>query len=148
MFGTDTLGRSILARSLFGGAISLAIGVAAAALSVFLGVTVGLVSGYRGGWIDSLLMRIVDVLYGLPYILLIILLKIALEQPLAALLSPKWANFVVLFLAIGAVDKLKNEASILPALIAPSRSASGPPAINATSLLGSRLRYLSRICAA
>src|SRR5690349_18442123 len=82
-FGTDQLGRSIFARCLMGGAASLAIGLAAAALSVALGVSIGLIAGYRGGWIDSLLMRIVDVLYGLPYILLVILLKIALEEPLA-----------------------------------------------------------------
>ena len=81
-FGTDLQGRSLLARSLLGGAISLAIGLAAAAISVTLGVAVGLFAGYRGGWIDGLLMRTVDILYGLPYILMIILLKIALERPL------------------------------------------------------------------
>ncbi len=106
-WGTDNLGRSILARTLFGGTISLAIGLCAALLSVFLGVTVGLISGYRGGWIDSLLMRAVDVLYGLPYILLVILLKIAFEQPLIALLRyPGGANFIVLVFAIGAVSWL------------------------------------------
>jgi oligopeptide transport system permease protein len=105
-FGTDSLGRSILARCLLGGAASLSIGVAAAALSVFLGVTVGLLAGYRGGWIDGLLMRVVDVLYGLPYILLVILLKIALERPLQAVFNDKAANFIVLFFAIGAVSWL------------------------------------------
>ena len=106
-FGTDSLGRSMLARCLMGGAASLTIGIAAAVLSVFLGVSVGLVSGYRGGWIDSLLMRIVDILYGLPYLLLVILLKIALENPLTTLLrSPQLANFIVLFLAIGSVSWL------------------------------------------
>jgi oligopeptide transport system permease protein len=106
-WGTDNLGRSILARTLFGGTISLAIGLLAALLSVFLGVTVGLISGYRGGWIDSLLMRSVDVLYGLPYLLLVILLKIAFEQPLIALLRyPGAANFIVLVLAIGSVSWL------------------------------------------
>ena len=80
--GTDTLGRSMLARSLLGGCISLAIGVAAASISVVLGVSVGLVAGYRGGMIDAVLMRSVDILYGLPYVLLIILLKIALEPAL------------------------------------------------------------------
>src|SRR5688572_30215767 len=75
-WGTDGLGRSMLARCLTGGAASLAIGIAAAALSVTLGVVVGLLAGYRGGWVDSLLMRTVDILYGLPYILLVILLKI------------------------------------------------------------------------
>jgi len=105
-FGTDSLGRSILARCLLGGAASLCIGVAAAALSVFLGVTVGLFAGYRGGWIDSVLMRAVDVLYGLPYILLVILVKIAFEQPLAAMFGTYGGNFIVLFFAIGAVSWL------------------------------------------
>ena len=105
-FGTDNLGRSIFARCLMGGAASLAIGLAAAALSVVLGVGVGLIAGYRGGWLDSLLMRIVDILYGLPYILLVILLKIALEARLADALSPRAGNFVVLFFAIGAVSWL------------------------------------------
>ena len=78
-FGYDDLGRSLFARALLGGTISLAVGVAAALISMVLGVTVGLFAGYRGGWVDSVLMRIVDILYGLPYILLIILFKIALE---------------------------------------------------------------------
>lgn len=105
-FGTDSLGRSILSRCLMGGAASLTIGIAAAALSVFLGVTVGLLAGYKGGWVDAVLMRTVDVLYGLPYILLVILLKIAFEQPLAKVLSPHAGNFAVLFFAIGAVSWL------------------------------------------
>ena len=106
-FGTDALGRSLLGRCLMGGAISLAIGVLAATLSVFLGVAVGLIAGYRGGWVDSLLMRIVDVLYGLPYLLLVILFKIALEPAVAAQTgSPGVANFIVLICAIGAVSWL------------------------------------------
>src|ERR687889_123900 len=66
---------------------SLAVGGAAATISVVLGVTVGLVAGYRGGWVDSLLMRSVDILYGLPYILLVILFKIAFEGPLSRVMS-------------------------------------------------------------
>jgi oligopeptide transport system permease protein len=84
-FGYDSLGRSLLARCLVGGSISLAVGLAAATVAVGLGVLVGLIAGYRGGWVDSLLMRIVDILYGLPYILLVILFKVALEQPLTKL---------------------------------------------------------------
>ena len=105
-WGTDGLGRSVLARCLMGGSASLTIGVASAALSVSLGVAVGLLAGYRGGWIDAVLMRIVDILYGLPYILLVILLKIAFEKPLAELFNPQVGNFIVLFLAIGAVSWL------------------------------------------
>lgn len=106
-FGMDSLGRSLLGRTLVGGALSLAIGVLSAALSVFVGVLVGLVAGYRGGWTDSLLMRMVDILYGLPYILLVILLKIALEPAITRITgSPGLANFIVLFVAIGAVSWL------------------------------------------
>ena len=88
--------------------ISLGIGVAAAAISIVLGVAVGLFAGYRGGWVDALLMRIVDILYGLPYILLIILFKIALEASRCATWSFRTvaANLVVLFLAIGLVSWL------------------------------------------
>lgn len=105
-FGTDNLGRSILARCLLGGAISLAVGLAAATISVLLGVTVGLVAGYRGGWVDALLMRVVDILYGLPYILIVILLKIALEPAMARVMSGQAANIVLLFTAIGLVSWL------------------------------------------
>ena len=106
-FGTSLLGQSLLGQCLAGGVISLTIGLAAAAISVALGVSVGLVAGYRGGWIDSLLMRIVDVLYALPYILLVILFKIALESGLGkALHSSAGANLVVLFLSIGLVSWL------------------------------------------
>src|SRR5450432_3694144 len=86
IFGTDKLGRSIFARCLIGGTISLSVGIAAALISVILGVSIGMIAGYRGGWIDALLMRTVDVMYGLPYILLVILFKIAFERKLERLL--------------------------------------------------------------
>ena len=98
LFGYDNLGRSMLARCLLGGCISLAVGVAAAGISITLGVTVGLIAGYKGGWVDSALMRLVDILYGLPYILLVILFKIAFEPMLGRSgLNPQAANLVVLF---------------------------------------------------
>jgi oligopeptide transport system permease protein len=105
-FGYDMLGRSLLARCLLGGSISLLVGVAAAAISVVLGVTVGLLAGYLGGWVDASLMRLVDILYGLPYILLVILFKIAFEPMLATVMSSQAANLVVLFSAIGLVSWL------------------------------------------
>ena len=120
-FGTTKLGQSLLGRCLIGGLLSLAIGVTAAAVSVGLGVTVGLVAGYQGGWVDAGLMRVVDVLYGLPYVLMVILMKIALQAPLGhgidrlangtgskvlAAFAPQVANLTVLFLAIGLVSWL------------------------------------------
>jgi oligopeptide transport system permease protein len=75
--GTDVLGRSLLARCLTGGGISLGIGLCAAFLSVIIGTVYGTVAGYAGGRVDVLMMRIVDILYGLPYILLVVLLAVA-----------------------------------------------------------------------
>jgi len=75
--GSDQLGRSLWVRLLAGGGISLSIGIAAALLSVCIGTVYGAVAGYAGGTVDSVMMRIVDVLYGLPYILLVVLLAVA-----------------------------------------------------------------------
>lgn len=75
--GSDTLGRSLLIRCLAGGGISLGIGIAAAMLSVLLGTLYGSIAGYIGGRTDAVMMRIVDILYGLPYILLVVLLAVA-----------------------------------------------------------------------
>ena len=77
LLGTDAHGRSVLARCLLGGAISLSVGLLAAAISVIIGTTWGMIAGYAGGRVDAFMMRVVDVLYGLPYILLVILLSIA-----------------------------------------------------------------------
>jgi oligopeptide transport system permease protein len=105
IMGTSKLGQSMLGECLFGGVISLTIGLCAAALSVVLGVGIGLLAGYRGGWVDGLLMRSCDILYALPYILLVILFKLALEKPLNVLFgSDMAANLIVLFLAIGLVS--------------------------------------------
>ena len=111
--GTDELGRSLVPRVLYGGSISLGIGLAAAAIAVSIGVAWGAVAGYVGGRVDGVMMRIVDVLYGLPYILLVILIKLALEDSLAGLLRTAGvstptgtANVIILFVAIGSVSWL------------------------------------------
>lgn len=75
--GTDPQGRSVFVRCLLGGAISLGVGVCAALMAVFIGVTWGATAGYLGGRVDSFMMRVVDVLYGLPYLLLVVLLSVA-----------------------------------------------------------------------
>lgn len=106
LLGTDHLGRTMLGRALAGGAVSLGIGVMAAAVAVLLGVSVGLVSGYAGGWVDNVLMRMVDILYSLPYVLMVILIKIAMEPAFTKIMPAQAANLVVLFLAIGLVSWL------------------------------------------
>lgn len=77
LLGTDRLGRSVLLRAMAGGGISLTIGIAAAAVSLSIGTLYGAIAGYAGGRIDGLMMRVVDVLYGLPYVLLVVLLAVA-----------------------------------------------------------------------
>lgn len=77
LLGTDKLGRDLFIRCLAGGGVSIGIGIAAAAISVLIGVLYGAIAGYAGGRVDALLMRIVDVLYGLPYLLLVVLLAVA-----------------------------------------------------------------------
>ncbi len=103
IMGFDSLGRSLLYRCLLGGVISLAVGLSAAIMSVTLGVLWGATAGLAGGRTDMLLMRVVDVLYGLPYILLVIILKVALDAPLRQLFDNAYAaNVIILFIAIGA----------------------------------------------
>lgn len=84
-FGTDDLGRDVWSRTWYGARVSLTIGLVAAAIDVILGVTIGGISGYMAGRgklgdrIDSILMRIVEVLYGIPYLLVVILLMVIME---------------------------------------------------------------------
>ena len=94
-FGTDELGRDLLTRTLVGGRISFAVAFASTAVSLLIGVTYGGISGYLGGKTDAWMMRIVDVLYALPFTLLVILLITVFERSL-----------VLLFVAIGAVEWL------------------------------------------
>ncbi|MBL8963937.1 MAG: ABC transporter permease [Phycisphaerae bacterium] len=79
LMGSDGLGRSLLHRSLVGGAISLTVGLCAAAASVVIGVAYGAIAGLAGGRLDGVMMRAVDVLYGLPYILIVVLLAVAID---------------------------------------------------------------------
>ncbi len=80
LLGTDQLGRDILARTIFGGRISIAIGLIGALTAVIIGILVGSIAGFYGGKIDYILMRFVDIMYGLPYMLLVIILMTLLGR--------------------------------------------------------------------
>ncbi|MDR1193311.1 MAG: ABC transporter permease, partial [Peptococcaceae bacterium] len=75
LFGTDEFGRDYFTRALYGGRVSLAVGVMSMLPALLLGSVYGAVSGYRGGWLDALMMRIVDILFSLPGFLLIIIFR-------------------------------------------------------------------------
>lgn len=81
-FGTDPLGRDLFTRVSYGARYSLFIGVAAATLDFMIGVVYGGISGLKGGWVDSVMMRIAEALYGIPYLLTVILLSVLLGQGL------------------------------------------------------------------
>ncbi|HEX72373.1 MAG TPA: ABC transporter permease [Candidatus Hydrogenedentes bacterium] len=93
--GTDPLGRDLLTRLLHGGRVSLGVGLAATAVSLLIGVIYGALSGYAGGRTDMVMMRIVDILYALPFTVFVIILMVFFGR-----------NFIFLFIAIGAVEWL------------------------------------------
>ena len=117
--GTDQSGRDLLARLLYGGQISLLVGIVATTVSVIIGLIYGAIAGYAGGKTDSLMMRIVDILYGLPFLVLVILFSLLISEhakeltdaligrwPDHAVFIKKFVNLVPLFIAIGALGWL------------------------------------------
>ena len=95
LFGTDSTGRDLLTRTLIAGRVSLIIGLLATAVALLIGVSYGAIAGYIGGRTDAVMMRVVDILYSLPFIFFVILLVVFFGR-----------NFVLMFIAVGAVEWL------------------------------------------
>jgi len=112
-FGTDLNGRDVLARTLQGDRISLLVGFSGTFVSLVIGTTFGLLAGYIGGKTDALLMRLVDILYAIPRLILIILATFALDPFLKTWLAPiqegRWIGYTkiaILILALGCIEWL------------------------------------------
>jgi oligopeptide transport system permease protein len=95
LLGTDTFGRDMLTRVLYGGRVSLLVGFIATSVALLIGVTYGAIAGYAGGKVDAVMMRFVDIIYALPFMIFIVLLMVVFGR-----------NLFLLFLAIGAVEWL------------------------------------------
>jgi oligopeptide transport system permease protein len=94
-FGTDSNGRDLLVRVMLGGQISIAVGLLASLVSLGIGVVYGATSGYIGGRVDNVMMRLVEILYSLPFVFLVVVLVVFFGR-----------SFILIFLVIGAVEWL------------------------------------------
>jgi oligopeptide transport system permease protein len=95
LFGTDSLGRDLFTRTLMGGRLSLLVGIVSTLVSLVIGIAWGATAGFLGGRVDRVMMRIVDILYALPFMFLVILLMVLFGR-----------NILLIFVAIGAINWL------------------------------------------
>lgn len=114
-FGTDGLGRDIFNRVWIGARVSLFIGFAASAIDLVIGVIYGAIAGYAGGKVDEVMMRICDILYGLPYILVVVLLLVVMQPGLftiiIAMSITAWVNMARI--VRGEMLRLKDEEFVM-----------------------------------
>lgn len=100
-FGTDDLGQDLLARMLYGGRISLAVGFAAMIVAVFVGIVIGSIAGMSRGWLDSFLMWLTDLFLSLPSLPLLLLMIYLFRDKLKAVLGPEGGVFILIVIIIG-----------------------------------------------
>lgn len=103
-FGTNDLGQDQLARVLFGGRISLCVGLAAMVVAISLGTLIGAVAGFYGGTVDSVLMRLTDLFLSLPQLPLLLLMVYLFRDSLKAIAGPEQGIFILVILLIGGLN--------------------------------------------
>ena len=101
LMGTDDLGRDLLARMLYGGRISLAVGLAAMSMALTVGVLIGAIAGISGGWVDAALMWVTDLFLSLPQLPLLLLLIFLFREPLKAAFVLEVGIFILIVVVIG-----------------------------------------------
>ncbi|MBV5260794.1 ABC transporter permease [Synechococcus moorigangaii CMS01] len=103
-FGTDDLGQDQLARVLFGGKISLAVGLGAMVVAITLGTTIGAIAGFYGGWLDQILMRGTDLFLSLPQLPVLLLIVYLFREKLRAIAGAEWGTFILVVAVIGGLN--------------------------------------------
>ncbi len=135
-FGTDQLGRDVLSRCIVGGAISIGVGIFAACIAVIVGTGWGTIAGYWGGKLDAAMMRTVDILYGLPSIMLVVLIAVSAsaltEGKQTSLVVQEVINVFALLIAIGVVSWL----TVSRVIRGQVKSIVSRPAIEACRVMG------------
>jgi len=99
--GTDDLGQDLLARILYGGRVSMAVGLVAMLIAILIGTTIGATAGYCGGWIDHVLMRLTDLFIALPQLPLLLLVVYLFRDTMRRLFNPELGIFLLIVLVIG-----------------------------------------------
>jgi oligopeptide transport system permease protein len=136
-FGTDQLGRNLFARCIIGGAISIGVGLFAACIAVIVGTTWGTIAGLCGGKVDAAMMRIVDVFYGLPSVMLVVLITVASttilhQQNSTSPFIQEFVQVLALLIAIGIVSWL----TVSRVIRGQVRSLTSRPSMEACKIVG------------